>query len=150
MKYFRNLIETVVTSPKKTKSKEENVSKLDYLLSTNSNICSNWKKFVRRKSSMCNGVCGGNDTLVIHRQMGHAHPLKPNDTLNRKLPLPNTPTQPHTTIYKTIQRTSVRETGVSRYHRGQIEGPPETPRTSQYNGIQGLREALNRAPQLWM
>ena len=37
-----------------------------------------------------------------------------------------------------IRRTAVRETGVSRHHGGPIEGPPETPRTSQHYHIEGI------------
>jgi len=34
---------------------------------------------------------------------------------------------------------AVRETGASRHHGGPIEGPPETPRTSQYYHIEGTK-----------
>ena len=37
-----------------------------------------------------------------------------------------------------ISRIAVRETGVSRHHRGPIEGLPETPRTSQHYHIEGI------------
>ena len=33
---------------------------------------------------------------------------------------------------------AVRETGVSRHQGGPIEGPPETPRTSQHYHIEGI------------
>ena len=38
---------------------------------------------------------------------------------------------------------AIRETGVSRHHGGPIEGPSETPRTSQHyriEGIEGVKE----------
>ena len=38
----------------------------------------------------------------------------------------------------TDRLTAVRETGVSRYQGGPIEGPPETPRTSQHYHIEGI------------
>ena len=38
------------------------------------------------------------------------------------------------------QTLAVRETGVSRHHGGPIEGPPETPRTSQHYRIEGIKE----------
>ena len=38
-----------------------------------------------------------------------------------------------------IRRVAVRETGVSRYHGGPIEGPPETPRTPQHYRIKGIK-----------
>ena len=34
---------------------------------------------------------------------------------------------------------AVRETGVSRHQGGPIEGPPETPRTSQHYRIEGIK-----------
>ena len=34
---------------------------------------------------------------------------------------------------------AVRETGVSRHQGGPIEGPPETPRASQYYRIEGIK-----------
>ena len=37
-----------------------------------------------------------------------------------------------------LQTLAVRETGVSRHQGGPIEGPPETPRTSQHYHIEGL------------
>ena len=37
-----------------------------------------------------------------------------------------------------IRRAAVRETSVSRHHGGPIEGPPETPRTSQHYHIEGI------------
>ena len=37
-----------------------------------------------------------------------------------------------------IRLIAVRETGVSRHHGGPIEGPPETPRTSQDYHIEGI------------
>ena len=37
-----------------------------------------------------------------------------------------------------IRRAAVRETSVSRHHRGTIEGPTETPRTSEHNHIEGI------------
>ena len=40
-------------------------------------------------------------------------------------------------IFTTI---SAREAAVSRHHGGPIEGPPETPRTSQTNGTEGFKE----------
>ena len=45
--------------------------------------------------------------------------------------------------------TAVRETSVSRHHRGPIEGPPEPPRTSQHSIVlRGLRRALRCSPIL--
>ena len=38
-----------------------------------------------------------------------------------------------------IRRAAVRETGVSRYQGGPIEGPPETSRTSQHYRIEGIK-----------
>lgn len=37
------------------------------------------------------------------------------------------------------RRVAVREAAVSRQHGGPIEGPPETPRTSQHCRIQGFK-----------
>ena len=37
------------------------------------------------------------------------------------------------------QTITVRETGVSRHQGGQIEGPPDSPRTSQYYRIEGIK-----------
>ena len=37
------------------------------------------------------------------------------------------------------RRSAVRETGVSRHQGSPIEGPPETPRTSQYYRIEGIK-----------
>ena len=45
-----------------------------------------------------------------------------------------------------IRRIAVRETGVSRHHEGLIEGPPETPQTSEHYRIEGFKGALNWAP----
>ena len=41
---------------------------------------------------------------------------------------------------KIIRLIAVRETGISRHHGGQIEGPPETPRTSQHYHIEGIND----------
>ena len=38
-----------------------------------------------------------------------------------------------------IRLIAVRETGVSRHHGGSFEGPPETPRTSEYYRIEGFK-----------
>ena len=38
----------------------------------------------------------------------------------------------------TIRLIAVQETGVSRHQGGPIEGPPETPRTSQHYLIEGI------------
>jgi len=38
-----------------------------------------------------------------------------------------------------IRRVAVRKASVSRQHGGPIEGPPETPRTSQHYRIQGFK-----------
>ena len=40
-----------------------------------------------------------------------------------------------------IRRITVREDGVSRHHRGVIEGPPETPQTSRHYRIKGCEGA---------
>ena len=37
------------------------------------------------------------------------------------------------------RRSAVRETGVSRHQGGPIEGPPETPRTSQHYRIEEVK-----------
>ena len=42
----------------------------------------------------------------------------------------------------TIRRTVVREPGVSHHHGGSIESSLETPQTSQYNGIAGIKANL--------
>ena len=43
-----------------------------------------------------------------------------------------------------IRRTAVRETGLSRYHGGKIEGPPDVPSASQHSIVlRGLRGFCN-------
>jgi len=40
-----------------------------------------------------------------------------------------------------IRRIAVRETSVSRYHRGPIEGPPKVPHSSHHYRIEGFKGA---------
>ena len=44
-------------------------------------------------------------------------------------------------VYRLI---AVRETGVSRHHGGSIEGPPETPRTSQHYHFKEMKIKLSQ------
>ena len=45
-------------------------------------------------------------------------------------------------LINTMSYSAVRETSVSLHHGGPIEGPPETPRTSQHYRVEGIKGVL--------